>query len=676
VAVLDTLSNFANQIKSVTLPGVVIAAAFALLVWPPAPKDRVVVPKDQFAGLGWNVSRPIHWPPVADDPLDRFLLEGRPACDVQTSQELQQSTTVAGMKIDAVKNQALLENAHSAFQKCIEEETSLDGLEDVAITNLDDLITKQTAVRAAFYAQYQQYATTLSQKLAQEFQNKVEEQDAEIQKLQAAELNYKNLKKDRIRRMAELTRLDQVVLARLAEPGRLRPKQNFDDILSGLSNHVVGLLTLVLAWSLLIDPVNRAIFSYAYDSNFDGMWDALRSSRITDPTLQQVAKTNREKHPGPDYAFAKLIFFGALAIIVIIIGSTGNNPDLRQPCLQTFTQGEPSGSWIALRCVIVMGCACLVAFYWPKVLLDLRSIRSIGAKRDELANSKKKSEINAEANPQGHRQRTASKAKTEDSRGLGTTIRDLISFTNERSATEEDEITEAMEGEDTSTTTGSDTAGDTETNKEGKLKRDEADPKAVAGGKPKNDDTSKCEKKMKDLWQKLSQPQYAIGLKIIALSDYQTLQATFYSDSQLSAGLVLPIVILVWALLYMKTFEIPGWLLYMVLGAVETTLVLTAVDRRHKFETASDNLIAGAFMANCKANEATNSGESADDVGKQIDAALSRAEIIHISGLKILPQPAPANPPAASGAAGAKPTTSTGGNTGSTTPRGSTDGGN
>jgi acyl-CoA thioesterase len=651
VAILDTLGNFANQIKSVTLPGVVIAGAFALLVWPPAPKDRVVVPEDQFAGLGSKVSRPIHWPPEGDDPLNLFALEGKPACDVQTSQELSHSSTVAGMKVDAVNNQVLLEKAHSAFQKCFEEETSLDGLEDVAIANLDDLITKQTAIRTAFYTQYQQYATTLSP-LAEGFMNKVKEQDAEIQKLQAAELNYKNVKKDRARRMAELTRLDQVVLARLAEPGRLRPRQNFDDILSGLSNHVVGLLTLVLAWSLLIDPVNRAIFSYAYDSNFDGMWDALRSSRITNPTLQRAAEQNRGEHPGPDYALAKLILIGALALIVIIIA---------------ITRDGPTGSGIAMRCVILMGCACLVAYYWPKVLLDLRSIRSVDARLEERAPLKKPPETAAEAKPSEHPRQSSSKTNGADRGELGSTIGQLISFTNKKASTAENKIAEAVNGEDSSAIPLPDVAGDVDAKShwtvvkdsantiELELKQSKADPKSSTVDKSKSGDMSKCEKKMQDVWQKLSQPQYAIGLKIIALSDYQTLQATFYSDSQLSAGLILPVVILVWALLYLRTFEIPSWLLYMVLGAVETTLVLTAVDRRHKFETASDNLIAGAFMANCKANKSSKAGESADDVGKQIDAALSRAKIIHVSGLEILPQAAPSPPPPACCAAGTKP---------------------
>ena len=108
-----------------------------------------------------------------------------------------------------------------------------------------------------------------------------------------------------------------------------------------------------------------------------------------------------------------------------------------------------------------------------------------------------------------------------------------------------------------------------------------------------------CEQKLAKDWKKLSQPQYAIGQGLMLRSDFQNLQESYYSQSLISIGLILPFFLLVFAFLLKPQFGFGGAPLYVMLGVGEVLLLITGVDRRHKYLTELDGLIASAFLKTC-----------------------------------------------------------------------------
>jgi hypothetical protein len=68
----------------------------------------------------------------------------------------------------------------------------------------------------------------------------------------------------------ELTRTQQVIKARLADPGRLRPRLGFDAFMTGLVNHVVAFILLSLASAIIVTATDRAVFGAFFEDLFDG----------------------------------------------------------------------------------------------------------------------------------------------------------------------------------------------------------------------------------------------------------------------------------------------------------------------------------------------------------------------------------------------------------------------
>jgi hypothetical protein len=754
MGVLDSLSSFASQAKNITLPGVVAATAFAILAWPPTPLDRITIQSERTL----NIDAPLYWPLLAPLPPNDlrypFAVEGFPACSEGRPVRLfQDGKTIRQIGEDAKKNQRLLEDAHQSYLRCIEAETVLNGEDDALISYTTNLLTQRAAERASILDKFQSYSLQLSP-VSGEFKKQLDDKDVEIRDLQIASLRYQQVKGQRGYRVDELNRLDKEVQARLAEPGRLRPKQQFDDILNGLSNHVLGFLTLVLAWSFLLDPINRALFSYVYDERFDGMWDRVRADRVPDPVLQAVRADTKPDQPGPNFAAIKLVVVVIIAAILCLLPSDRDgsaektaqaasdpvfsasspqtpgqkqlvcnsetcipaplaqcSPD--QQCLSPtpssaktptsdpskrspqpspmpksqvekskipvwFSEVEPvfspppqfapgvdvpepdkgmhHESFLFLRCCITALCAWFIAYYLPKVIVDLREIRRDSSEQntepqEPLGQPPATDKSIGDRDKLPHVSRLQPEPSTRTRRSGFSVIPELLFYKTPSRAERIQQLAAHHAGPNVSAQfaaamkahAADDTAGrvsgvSDEVNPRGKVPADKPaqtnDNKEAAA--PMDADSSKktCTKKLEEQWTKLSQPEYAIGMQMIASSDYQSLQQDFYSDSQLSAGLILPLLLFVWALLYGAVLGMPSWFLYFALTFVEAFLLMTAVDRRHKFETATDNLIAGGFMAKCKAKEDSPTSKAVAD---QIAAALTAAKIYRGTNLTIIP---------------------------------------
>jgi len=259
---LSSLGNLAGQVKNITLPGIVAAFAFALLIWPPDTADRIPFVADHQPNF--NQLRIDAAVIQRDNAVtqDAYLATSHEACTVKegvASPLFLQNSGIQNRTEAAFLNQLTLDDTDRLLLKCAEEEQSLQNIEDLITGYLNTAITAKIADRDNLKTTYLKYVASLSP-LAGTFKREVDDKDREIAKFQAYVAKFQHIKAERARRVNQYQRLDAEIKLRLGDAGRLRPKQKFDDILSGLGNHIVGFLTLVFGWALLIDPFNRAIF--------------------------------------------------------------------------------------------------------------------------------------------------------------------------------------------------------------------------------------------------------------------------------------------------------------------------------------------------------------------------------------------------------------------------------
>jgi hypothetical protein len=89
-------------------------------------------------------------------------------------------------------------------------------------------------------------------------------------------------------------------------------------------------------------------------------------------------------------------------------------------------------------------------------------------------------------------------------------------------------------------------------------------------------------------------PSYAIGQNIITQAQLDTLTAQYYSQSQLSFGLILPTCFLGVVLLLDMRVSLPWWI-FMVLCLFCIVALLVGMDRLHKFNSELQMLIRSSY---------------------------------------------------------------------------------
>jgi hypothetical protein len=879
-----SLGTLWGNVKNVTLPGLFAALAFALVIWPPKPYDRIPTVIDNHPDIAKLRL-------VADQLKDdtqasfgEYLKFSAPACMVREgadSYKFLTIPTVREMRAVAVKNQLILDDLDRTLLKCVEEEQALQGVEDQAIKNMNALIATRTTERDGINTIYQKYILSLSP-MQGDFKEKLRSKEEEIAQLQAHALNFQRIQNERTRRVSELQRLEREIQQRLADAGRLRPTQKFDDVLSALSNHVVALITLVLAWGLLIDPVNRGIFGFVYDSGFDDPWDNVRRSRNS-PGQDAYDKWygKREHRVRSWFSRGRAIIFILIALLIVglviflwaprsfvppradtivcasadsitagqsltlsatvtvpsplaapdgtvqfldgdnVLGSPStldkgtasykaNNlsaqdhiitaryeaartegrpilqastsmpvvvsvvsvPQTAQALYSTCSAPRPGllpPFWgLFLKCLVVALLGVGIAWLWPSLFApepaegvaerptdaeraafnnssdvdveapltdDQEMARALVQKlADELKQELEKDlerlsgeqkwayeSVQQLAKDLLQRLRAMSTSEQERAEGQVRTLADSLKrqfnsgqeLTDEsvqqlaknlvdelgitKSASEErlaeDLVRRLAEGLKTSVdqkkldelvqylTTNFVAQLRVMSASEQKLAEDLVqkladDLKKQSSGEPAPGDQKKkqpkseqelvnnlieqlakdlvknlsqgprkpltCEQKLAKLWKKISQPQYAIGQNLLSRSDFEALQNSYYSQSLVSIGLVIPLFFLVLALLLTPQFGLNGRWVYVVLGIGEVLLVVTGVDRRHKYQMELEGQIAGAFLKICVQNEKSAADKSDKSLASQITDALKAATIVKKTGLTIVPEDASA----------------------------------
>jgi hypothetical protein len=311
MAILDDLGNLIGKAAALSLPGVVAAVALAVWLWPPLPEDSIEV-----AGICRNEACPVEWPPSnraarriellnpaptitiplnsPSEEVGNIVAEaGRPAC--WTYQIILPKQTGVFNYETPVGIQSELDDQVQVYQQCQELEKAKQGKEDALIANITDRIKLLTTDLAKIDESFQGYAAS-ENPLEERFNYKLEQRKEQIQRWQALAIKIQLIKQERLHRIEDLTRQQAILTARLADPGRLRPRQRFDEFIGALGSHVTGFITLALGWSLVLTPVNQAVLSLFYAAAYRDRWDDVRDDR--GPSLMTLTRIAEQVSSG------------------------------------------------------------------------------------------------------------------------------------------------------------------------------------------------------------------------------------------------------------------------------------------------------------------------------------------------------------------------------------------
>jgi len=306
--IITLLTNLFSltKVASVTLPGLLAAAGFALILWPAVPVDVIpavvrvekVSPPPQLAKTPacqvqhWAVDDVLYWmdsqaaspPPSASaQPQNTQPQNIGPAPalnpDQLTQEALRQmlviegrtkNLSVPGMRKRAILEQFALDYEVQSLALCADLEKSWSGRDEIAIQQITadlDILEKQ---RSAAQETYLAYQKTNNGSLAAQYRQEMKNRQSEIEAKRTQLLDDTQDKKERERRAGELLAEQQEIKDRLADPGRLRPRVGFDLFVTRLINHVVAFILLSLAAAVMVTAFDRAVFGFLFEDLFDG----------------------------------------------------------------------------------------------------------------------------------------------------------------------------------------------------------------------------------------------------------------------------------------------------------------------------------------------------------------------------------------------------------------------
>jgi hypothetical protein len=149
------------------------------------------------------------------------------------------------------------------------------------------------------------------------------------------------------------------------------------------------------------------------------------------------------------------------------------------------------------------------------------------------------------------------------------------------------------------------------------------------------------------------EPEYAVGTGLITQAEFDALKGEFFSQSELSVGMILPLVCLAYALSFWIS---PGWRVLLAAGiaAASLGLYMAAVERRFQYRYELRILILGRWdkaQAAKKDSNGSNSSSRPSKIEETLNIAvdLKPLTVDFRSGptnvMPAPPTPAPTPPP-------------------------------
>ena len=114
------------------------------------------------------------------------------------------------------------------------------------------------------------------------------------------------------------------------------------------------------------------------------------------------------------------------------------------------------------------------------------------------------------------------------------------------------------------------------------------------------------------------EPEYAVGTGLITQDEFNAIKNDYFSQSELSAGLILPLILLAFA--GSHSYWSLGWqriIVALFVGVASFLLYLVAVERRFQYRFELKILILGRWDKAKEAAAKSNSGNSNGGNGKK-----------------------------------------------------------
>jgi hypothetical protein len=166
--------------------------------------------------------------------------------------------------------QYVLETTRDRLTQCADRETAAQGQEsadnDQLKTDIANLDKQRSDIQDAYIASLKANDRAISGNLQFKLTSILELSNEYRARFR---VNLISLN-ERARRLSDIAEEKENITARLVEPGRLRPIKEFDLYIQGLVNHVVGLVLLSIALSLILVAFDRTVLGNLFESLFGG----------------------------------------------------------------------------------------------------------------------------------------------------------------------------------------------------------------------------------------------------------------------------------------------------------------------------------------------------------------------------------------------------------------------
>jgi hypothetical protein len=142
-------------------------------------------------------------------------------------------------------------------------------------------------------------------------------------------------------------------------------------------------------------------------------------------------------------------------------------------------------------------------------------------------------------------------------------------------------------------------------------------------------------------------PEYAIGQKLITRAEYTAIRDEYYTQSQASFGVILPLLFLAYALARSGVAAVGGWV-YAAIAAAAVVAFIAGADRLHKYYSELQALIISRYRAAQDAKAAAAARVAVPKDAPAVVAVLAelrkevaalRAEMARTSPVTIYTQP-------------------------------------
>jgi hypothetical protein len=266
---ITLLTNLLNltKVAAVTVPGLLLTSAFAVLLWPPPPIDVVPVavigPEFPFGIASVFRSRTLNLSDV-EFPCAVELTTLTEGARGDSMMDMARQNLIRDHSLSSPESRKPLS---SQLEKGLSPELK-SSVRDQVLLELEQIRLAECQDAEAELKQVQNTQSDfLSSDLAALEKQRENKKGAELVSMSSQiEEKRKALSGSRQavaeidRQQATLTRYSGMITSRLADPGRLRPKLDFNSFVTLQTNHIVGFIILSIAIGVVITPFRDALF--------------------------------------------------------------------------------------------------------------------------------------------------------------------------------------------------------------------------------------------------------------------------------------------------------------------------------------------------------------------------------------------------------------------------------